>query len=185
MLPGVQGMTRRTALRATAALVAAGAVAACTPAPGTPSPTDPGGPEDPDRVLRATIGSAEQALSALYLRAAAVLPRAGAAAVTTLGARHAAYRVAVDPDGLATRPPTQTPTDSTSPASTPSPAPTYPAVTAANALTVLRDAETAAARDRARQCAQAVDPDLARIVALTGAGCAAAASWLDSRRAAR
>jgi hypothetical protein len=156
---------------------AAATVAACTNGGGEPAPTDPGGPEDPDRGLRAEIGRSETALIDLYAAATGVLSGATREVVAGLGERHPAYRQAIDPDGLATQSPTASPTGSASPSppASPSPAPT---VTSATAVAVLLEAESRAAKQRAAQCVRATDPELARVIALAGAGCAAAAEVL-------
>lgn len=170
-------VSRRDLLRLGLVVTAASTVAACTRASnGSPTPTDPGGPEDPDRALRATVGRDEARLVALYAAATAVLPADRAAWVTTLGSRHQAYRQAVDPDGLATASPSSG--ASSGPATSASSEPALPTVTAATALRVLREAETAAAAARADQSATAVDPGLARLLVLAGTGAASAGAVL-------
>ncbi|MGE0817985.1 MAG: hypothetical protein AB7O74_04905 [Candidatus Nanopelagicales bacterium] len=179
--------TRRDALRWSA--VAAGgallvpALAACTSGPGDPTPTDPGGPEDPDRGLRAEIGRSESELVALYTAAAAALGASGGAAVATIGERHKAYRQAIDPDDLASLPPSAlaSASGSASASASPSPTRTAPSLPSSRAgiLATLLDAEQAAAAARATQCVQAVDAELARVIALAGAGCAGAAAMLQ------
>jgi hypothetical protein len=177
-------LSRREVLRLGLAASAAAGLAACTTSPaGRPTSTDPGGPQDPDRALRAEIGRDELRLTALYTQAAGALPGAAAARVSTIGARHVAYRTAVDPSGLsgATGAAGSTGSSgSTGPAASVAP-PSIPP-TALTALSVLVAAETAAAGDRARQSAAAVDPELARIVVLVGAGAAAAAAALPAAR---
>ncbi len=178
--------TRRDALRWSAAAAGAAllapALAACTTDPGQPAPTDPGGPEDPDRALRAEIGRSESGLVDLYTAAAAALGASGGAAVALVGERHKAYRQAIDPDDLASLPPSALATAegsaSTSPTASPSSTPTLPSGKAGIIATLL-DAEQAAAASRATQCVTAVDPELARVVALAGAGCAGAAAMLE------
>ena len=178
-------LSRRDVLRLGLAASAAAGLAACTTSPaGRPTTTDPGGPQDPDRALRAEIGRDELRLTALYTQAAGALPGAAAARVSAIGARHVAYRTAVDPAGLsgATGVTGATgPSGSTGPAASVAP-PSIPP-TALTALSILVAAETTAAGDRARQSAVAVDPELARIVVLVGAGAAAAAAALSSARA--
>ena len=178
-------LSRRDVLRLGLAASAAAGLAACTTSPaGRPTTTDPGGPQDPDRALRAEIGRDELRLTALYTQAAGALPGAAAARVSAIGARHVAYRTAVDPAGLsgATGATGATgPSGSTGPAASVAP-PSIPP-TALTALSILVAAETTAAGDRARQSAAAVDPELARIVVLVGAGAAAAAAALSSARA--
>jgi hypothetical protein len=49
----------------------------------------------------------------------------------------------------------------------------------------LIDAENTAARRRLAQCTGAADPELARVLALIGAGCAAAADLLEASRSGR
>jgi len=178
-------LSRRDVLRLGLVASAAAGLAACTTSPaGRPTTTDPGGPQDPDRALRAEIGRDELRLTALYAQAAAALPGAAVARVGAIGARHVAYRTAVDPAGLsgATGATGATgPSGSTGPAASVAP-PSIPP-TALTALSILVAAETAAAGDRARQSAAAIDPELARIVVLVGAGAAAAAAALSSARA--
>lgn len=180
--------TRRDALRwsaaAAGAVLLAPALAACTTDPGQPAPTDPGGPEDPDRALRAEIGRSESGLVDLYAAAAAALGASDGAGVALVGERHKAYRQAIDPDDLASLPPSALATAegsgsaSPSPTASPSSTPTLPSGKA-GILATLLDAEQAAAASRATQCVTAVDPELARVVALAGAGCAGAAAMLE------
>jgi hypothetical protein len=177
-LPDVStDLTRRDLLRLGLVVSAAAGLAACTTSPaGTPKPTDPGGPEDPDRALRAEVGADEARLSALYARATGVLQGAASTRIAAIGARHEAYRTAVDPAGLAGA-------TGASGATGPSASPTTTIPTTLTAVSVLVAAETAAAAERARQAAAAVDPELARVLALVGAGEAAAAAALASARA--
>lgn len=169
-------VTRRDVLRLSAVVAGAAALSACTGGGGQPAPTDPGGPEDPDRGLRAEIGRSEAALIALYAAAVPRLDGALAAKVATLGERHPAYRQAIDPDRLADATPTPEQGGSASPQPS-TPAPTLPA-SPEGVLTALREAETAAAEDRARQAVSATDGELARVIVLAGAGSAAAAQVL-------
>lgn len=174
-------LSRRDVLRLGLVVAGAAGLAACTTASnGSPTPTDPGGPEDPDRALRAEIGRDESRLVALYAAAAAVLTGAVASRVAAVGARHDAYRQAIDPDGLATASATASGTPGASIAAT---EPALPPVTASTAVRVLTAAETAAATARATQAASAVDPSLARVVVLAGAGAASAAAVLATGRA--
>ena len=181
-------LSRRDVLRLGLVASAAAGLAACTTSPaGRPTTTDPGGPQDPDRALRAEIGRDELRLTALYAQAAAALPGAAAARVSAIGARHVAYRTAVDPAGLSGASGATGATGATGPSGSTGPAasvapPSIPP-TALTALSILVAAETTAAGDRARQTAAAVDPELARIVVLVGAGAAAAAAALSSARA--
>lgn len=180
-------LSRRDVLRLGLVAATAAGLAACTTASnGNPTPTDPGGPEDPDRALRAEIGRDESRLVALYAAAGAVLTGAVASRVTAVGARHDAYRQAIDPDGLATASVSASGTGTasgTAGASTAPTAPALPPVTAATALSVLTAAETAAAAARATQSASAVDPSLTRVIVLAGAGAASAAAVLAAGRA--
>jgi len=175
-------VTRRDVLRLSAVVAGGAAVAslaACTRDGGAPEPTAPGGPEDPDRALRGAIGTSETALIAMYAAAAPLLSGAQAQRVKRIGQRHAAYRQAIDPDGLATASATSTPTSSAT--ATPSPAVTpwpTPPTTAEAAIEALQQAERASADGLQAQCVLAVDAELARIVALAGAGSAAAAAEL-------
>lgn len=179
-------LTRRDVLRLGLVAAATAGLTACTTASnGNPAPTDPGGPEDPDRALRAEIGRDETRLSALYAAAAAVLGGAAATRVTAVGARHDAYRQAIDPDGLATAAATASAPAGPSGPSAALPSATasaLPPVTAATALSVLTSAETAAAAARATQSVAAVDPSLVRVIVLAGAGAASAAAVLGRAR---
>lgn len=178
-------VTRRDVLRIGAVLAgtAGGAalLSACTGG-GQPAPTEPGGPEDPDRGLRAEIGRSEAALIALYAEAAPRLSGEAAARVAALGERHPAYRQAIDPDRLAEATPTAA--DGSTPSTVPSASATasLPADQAA-VLAALVAAETAAAEERARQSVAAVDGELARVIVLAGSGSAAAAEALGRVRA--
>ncbi len=169
-------LSRRDVLRLGLVVTAGAGLAACTTAStsGTPTQTDPGGPEDPDRALRAEVAADEARLSALYAAATKVLPGVSATTVSSVGQRHADYRAAVQPA-----------TASTSPvgASGSTPASTLPAVSAGTALKVLVAAETAAAAARATQSARATDAELARVIVLAGTGAAAAAAALSAGRA--
>lgn len=177
-------LTRRDVLRLGLVAAATAGLAACTTASnGNAAPTDPGGPEDPDRALRAQIGRDETRLSALYAAAAAVLGGAAATRVTAVGARHDAYRQAIDPDGLATAAATASAPAGASAALPSATASALPPVTAATALSVLTSAETAAAAARATQSVAAVDPSLVRVIVLAGAGAASAAAVLAAGRA--
>jgi hypothetical protein len=180
-------VSRRAVLRASAVGAAGLLLAACTGGDGGPAPTAPGGPEDPDRALRAEIGRSETELVELYAATAALVPPATSAAVRELGARHEAYRQAIDPDGLATATPTASGTSASAASGTasptsgagasPLPLPTGP-LTASAAAALLRSAELSAARARVPQSVRAVDEELARVIALAGAGSAAAAEQL-------
>ena len=172
-------LTRRDLLRLGLLASAAAGLAACTTSPaGSGAPTDPGGPQDPDRALRSQVGADEARLSTLYGQAAAALPASSSARIVAIGARHEAYRTAVDPAGLVGATGASGASGPSSSVAPPSAPPT-----AVRALALLVSAETAAAAARARQAAQAVDPELARILVLVGAGEAAAASALASARA--
>jgi hypothetical protein len=180
----VTSPTRRDVIRLGLVAAAGAALAGCTRgSDGTPGPTAPGGPEDPDRALRAEIGAQETALSGLYASAVEVLPAAQAASVTRLGERHEAYRQAIDPDGLATQSPngTASATGSTSgspsPSASPAPTAARPSTPAA-AIEALRKAEQRAASTRITQSVRAVDAELARLIVLAGAGAAGAAEVL-------
>ncbi len=185
-MPALPSMTRRDALRLGAGAVAVVTLAACTTATnGNPDPaTAPGGPEDPDRALRAEVGRAETTLIALYATYGPGIAAPLGTRVTALGSRHAAYRQAIDPDHLADAPGSGTASGSTasrsaSPAVTPvRPASTPAAVRATLARLLTAEVETAKAR--AAQCARATDADLARTIVLAGAGAAAAAEVLRS-----
>ena len=126
-------------------------------------------------------GAQETALSALYAAATPKLPAAQAAEVTALGARHAAYRQAIDPDGLATRSPSPDLASSGAPSasrsSSPTPAVTLPA-SPTDILATLRKAERTAAAARVPQSVRAVDAELARLIVLAGTGAAGAAEVL-------
>jgi hypothetical protein len=175
-------LTRRDVLRLGLVASAAAGLAACTTSPaGRPARTEPGGPEDPDRALRSEVGADEARLTALYGQAAAALPASSSSRIAAIGARHEAYRTAVDPAGLAGATGATGASGASGPSSSVAPPSAPP--TAVTALTLLVAAETAAAAARARQAADAVDPELARILVLVGAGEAAAATALASARA--
>jgi hypothetical protein len=171
-------LSRRDLLRLGLVVSAGAGLAACTTASssGTPTQTDPGGPEDPDRALRAEVASDEARLTALYAAAAKVLTGTPAARAAAVGQRHEAYRAAVLPAaGSASA-------SGASGATGASAAPTTPAVVAGTALKALVTAETAAAAARATQSARATDAELARVIVLAGAGAAAAAADLSTGR---
>lgn len=168
-------LSRRDVLRLGLVVSAGAGLAACTTASssGTPTQTDPGGPEDPDRALRAEVAADEARLTALYAAAAKVLTGPSATRTAALGERHAAYRAAVAPASASASPSGSGSTSAT---------PTAPPVTAANALKVLVAAEAAAATSRATQAARATDAELALVIVLAGTGAAAAAAALSAAR---
>lgn len=172
-------LTRRDAVRIGVLTSGSALLVACTRASGGDTePTAPGGPEDPDRGLRAEIGTQEGALIALYAAAVAKLSGREAKAVAALGARHDAYRQAIDPDGLATASPTGSPSPSTTrPSASPSPSVSLPS-SSAGIVAALRKAERGAASARLAQSLRAVDGELARVIVLAGTGAAGAAEVL-------
>jgi len=186
-ISALRPLSRRTALRLGALTFAAGVLAACggsgVPAARTDPQTEPGGALDPDRALRAEAGRAEKALSALYASVAPAFPTKIAAAILALGARHEAYRAAIDPDNLAV---TGTSTPAGSAAPLPTSTRTEPnlstSTTPKAALDRLRAAETDAATSLTAQAVRAKDPDLARRLVLAAAGAAAAAEVLRQER---
>jgi len=169
-------LSRRDVLRLGLVVSAGAGLAACTTATssGTPTQSDPGGPEDPDRALRAEVGADEARLTALYAAAAKVLTGSAALRAAALAPRHAAYRAAVEPASSSA-----TPSGSSSPSASAS----VPVVTASTALQVLVAAEAAAATARATQSTRATDAGLARVIVLAGTGAAAAAAALSAARA--
>ena len=173
-------LSRRDVVRLGLVASAGAALAACTTSPGsgTPTQTDPGGPEDPDRDLRAAVAADEARLTALYAAAAKVLSGTPASRVATVGQRHEAYRRPSRP-----RTPPRAARRPAAPSGASGPAASAPALTAAGAVRALVAAETAAASTRARQTASATDSELARIIALAGTGAAAAAVVLSAGRA--
>lgn len=156
-----------------AAAVGAGAavLAGCTGAPSASS-TGPGPlptATDSDGPLRATVAAAELALAARY--AAALVARPRLSAVLAVGARHDAYAAAVQPGS----PSPSTPAGAD--ASRPPRSMTDDAL-----LASLAETERETAAQRVRQCARAHDAELARVLALAGAGAAAAGAVLDRAR---
>ena len=146
-------LTRRAAL---ALLVGAGVVA-CSPtsdAGPTPSPT-----ADPDAQTRAEVAAQEWALVALYDAAIAAQP-AQAAELSLLRDQHVEHATAL---GSSTASASATATG---------PAPDRATLTAA---------EEEASRSRVTACARAVQPDLARLLALIGASEAGHAAFLRGR----
>ncbi len=147
------------------ALAGAVALAGCTGGDAGPGPTgsapggSPSGSADADVVLRATVAAQESQLAARYAAAVARYPEL--ATTLAVGDRHVSYAAAVG-DGSAS-----------------APSPSAPAVPPRAAVVGrLRAAEAGAARERLAQCGRAGDPELARVLALIGAGCAAAAAEL-------
>ncbi|MFN8169445.1 MAG: hypothetical protein U0S36_11755 [Candidatus Nanopelagicales bacterium] len=177
-MPAPTSLTRRDAVRLGLLTSGSALLVACTRASGGDTePTAPGGPDDPDRALRAEIGAQESALIALYAAAVAKLSGGEAKAVAALGARHDAYRQAIDPDGLATAAPTGSPSPSPSRPS-PSPSTSLPS-SSTGIVAALRKAERGAASARLAQSLRAVDGELARVVVLAGTGAAGAAEVLS------
>lgn len=173
-------LSRRDVLRLGLVVSAGAGLAACTTSSssGTPTQSDPGGPEDPDRALRAEVATDEARLTALYAAAATVLTGTTATRTAALGERHSAYRAAVEPASAST-----SPSGSGSGSGSPTASPTPVRPTAATALKVLGAAEVAAATARATQAARATDQELARVIVLAGTGAAAAAAVLAEARA--
>jgi hypothetical protein len=167
-VPDLPLVSRRDMLRLGAVVAAGASLAACTTAsntgqkPGTSTKPTPGSSEDPDAALRTEVAAAEATLSTLYAELAGSFPAKTAATVAALGTRHVAYRAAVAP---AAGPLTK-------------PSATARAADPATALGRLRAAEKAAADARAQQSVRAGDSDLARVIALAGAGAAGAAEVL-------
>jgi hypothetical protein len=149
-----------------------GTLAGCTSSSNDkPVPPSPGGPEDPDRELRAQVGADQGRLTALY--AAADVPSRAMKTVTELGARHLAYGQAINPVKPSATPSGASPSGATSSGSAVPQAP----VTALG-LKGLRKAELASSATLIAQANKAVDPDLARLLVLAAAGSAAAAESL-------
>jgi hypothetical protein len=176
----VPTLTRRDVVRLSGAVAATAVLVACTRSdPGGDPATQPGGPQDPDRALRAEVGLAESSLSALYAALTPALAASVSSRVIALGQRHDAYRQAIDPDRLADSPaPSPTGSSSASVASTPARSASPSASSSASALAQLRAAERAAATARVQQAARAADPELARVIVLASTGEASAAELL-------
>jgi len=178
MSPTHLRVSRRDVMRFAVVGGVVGTLAGCTSSPGPePKPTSPGGPEDPDRDLRAEIGRDQAQLTALY--AAADVPGSLAADVTDIGARHAAYGQAIDPRTPSSSATPSAPTGTSDGASSdtsasPNPTPTTPVV----GVKGLRRAELASSSVLLNQAPRAVDPELARLIVLAAAGSAAAAEAL-------
>ncbi len=150
------------------ALTGAAALVGCTSnGDGGPVPSDSGtsgsasGGASTDAALRETVAAQELALAARYSAALARYPDLGP--TLAVGDRHLSYAAALGAD----------PAVGPSPTAVARPVPARSAV-----VRRLRSAETQAARGRIAQCGQATDPELARVLALIGAGCAAAAAEL-------
>lgn len=165
-------ITRREVLSAVVGGCGALLLAGCTGSPSASS-TGPGpvpsGSDDPDGPLRATVAAAERALAARY--AAAVAARPTLATVLAVGARHDAYAAAVQ--AASPTPPGTTGTAAARPPKS---------MSDEQLLASLAAAEREAAADRVTQCGRAGDAELARILALAGAGAAAARAVLDGAR---
>jgi hypothetical protein len=177
-VPRPTSLTRRDALRLGVIAAAGAALTACTTASDGTAPTtaSPGGPEDPDRALRAEVAASEHQLSTLYAEIAPTLPLALASRITALGSRHAVYGAAVDPASASSSATTGAASGSASPSRTTTRSGTSSDVRFA--LRRLRTAETAAAAARATQSTRATDSELARVIVLTGTGAAGAAEVL-------
>ena len=173
-------VSRRDVMRFAVIGGVVGTLAGCTSSSGPdPKPTSPGGPEDPDRVLRAEIGRDQAQMTALY--EAAEVPAVIGAQVKAIGERHRAYGQAIDPKSSGSAGPSPAaPEPASSPAS-PSPA-TYAVTPAPSTPTLgpkgLRKAELASSATLIKQAGRAVDPELARLIVLAAAGSAAAAESL-------
>ena len=160
-------VSRRDVVRFAVVGGVVGVLAGCTSSSNDkPAPPSPGGPEDPDRKLRAQVGADQDRLTALY--AAADVPSRAQKTVTELGARHLAYGQAINPVK-----PSAAPSGATASGSADSRVP----VTALG-LKGLRKAELVSSSTLIAQANKAVDPDLARLLVLAAAGSAAAAESL-------
>ena len=187
-------LRRRDLLRFAGVAMAGAALTACTTSGDSthPSTASAGGPEDPDRALRAAVASDEQRLVAAYAEVTG-LPAPLQTRVAALGSRHAVYAAAVLPvspgasstgsgstsgaaSGSGSTPASTAGPASGSPSGTPRPA--DQAADAAVALRSLKALETQAASDRAAQSARATDTELARTIVLAGTGAASAAQVL-------
>jgi hypothetical protein len=173
-------VSRRDVMRFAVIGGVVGTLAGCTSSTGPdPKPTSPGGPEDPDRALRAEIGRDQARMTSLY--EAADVPASVGAQVTAVGERHRAYGRAIDPKSLGSAPTSPTPSGSTPPSTEPSPSnagqvPPTPIPTLG--LKGLRRAELASSAVLLKQANRAADPELARLIVLAAAGSAAAAESL-------
>ncbi len=160
-------VTRRTVLvgLGVAALPGLAGLSGCsTPDGAAPGPTpDPSGTAAPDDVLRAEAYGQELALAERYTAARASYPKLRE--VLAVGDRHRLYAAALAGDASPTA----------SPGATRAPA-------KRTVLAELGRAESEAAEQRLAQCRRAADPELARLLALIGAGCAAAAAQLGGSR---
>jgi hypothetical protein len=165
-------------LLATGAL-ALGALTGCTTS-SQRGASDPSATPDPDAQIRAAVAATQTALAARYRATVHAFP--SQARALTVGDRHVSYAAAV----TATAAPSASalPTGAQTTLPVPAASVTIPPVpaTAAAAVDALRAAERAAAGTSLEQCLVTVDPELTRIVALIGAGCAAAAAVLDGYR---
>lgn len=142
-------------------------------------PVDPGGPQDPDRELRAEVGGQQLVLIGLYSLAKGGLSTLVDARVALLGTRHEAYRQAISPDRSSEPATSVTPSGgSTSPSAKPSPTTSQSDIGTGNSLQDLIVAETASAARFIEQSMRASDPELVRLLVLAGAGSAAAAAVL-------
>jgi len=148
-------MTRRTAL----ALLAGAGLAACTSGGDSVADTSP--TVDPDAGTRAEVVAQEWALVALY-DAALAAPSGRADELTLLREQHIEHARA-----LGSTPATPTPSASAS----------VPPVPSAQDLAA---AEADAARRRVNACSRAVEPELARLLALVGASEAGHAAFLKA-----
>lgn len=148
-------MTRRTAL----ALLAGAGLAACTSGGDSDADTSP--TADPDAGTRAEVVAQEWALVALY-DAALTVPSGRAEELTLIRDQHIEHARA-----LGSTPATPTPPASAS----------VPPVPSAQDLAA---AEADAVRARVNACSRAVEPELARLLALIGASEAGHAAFLKA-----
>lgn len=173
-------VSRRDIMRFAVVGGVVGALAGCSSSPEPePKPTSPGGPDDPDRALRAEIGRDQAHMTALY--EAADVPAAISVQVMAIGERHRAYGHAIDPKAQSsdasssgTPPPAGSSADPSPATSGAVPAPQTPVLGRKG----LRRAELASSSTLIKQADRAVDSELVRLIVLAAAGSAAAAESL-------
>lgn len=150
--PGTRLLTRRQGLGLLACSVPLGLLAACSEAEMTAPPTTtPGATPAPDLAMQAA--AEESALIALYDAAIAALPAGDSRSLlTTIRAEHEQHRSALQPSAGSSSVPV---TDGVGSGDV--------------GISTLMDAERAAVKGRIRDCTEAPDPDLARLLAFIGA----------------
>ena len=158
-------MDRRAFLLTGAAALGSIGLAGCTQSP-APKPSGSASPQDPDDVLRASVGADELTLIVAYRTAISDRPEL-AKLLTPFMAHHEAHLTRIDPEAAS---PEASPTPASPAPASPAPvSPTLAGSSAADVLAGLAAAERRARTARIAACDSAGDAMLARDLCLIAA----------------